>query len=135
MRCGFRASTLKRGINGDICRVYSDRGEVQLTAYVTNRMTPGTAAVHHGAWFQTDGSQAEMNKFGTDLRGTPNILLDDGHLPHLLGALIIVRFGRGGEDRRWRCRGIRPRGRARWHARRERGAWACAVRWAKRSRR
>ena len=78
-----------RGIkDGDICRVYSDRGEVQLTAYVTNRMTPGTAAVHHGAWFQTDGSQAEMNKFGTDLRGTPNILLDDGHLPHLLGALI-----------------------------------------------
>ena len=53
-------------------------------------MTPGTAAVHHGAWFQTDGRPAEMNKFGEDLRGTPNILLDDSHLPHILGALIIA---------------------------------------------
>ena len=80
-----------RGIkDGDLCRVYSDRGETLLSAYVTNRMTPGTAAVHHGAWFQTDGRPAEMNKFGQDLRGTPNILLDDNHLPHLLGALIIA---------------------------------------------
>lgn len=39
-----------RGIkDGDLCRVYSDRGEVELVAYVTNRMTPGTTAVHHGA--------------------------------------------------------------------------------------
>ena len=80
-----------RGIrDGDVCRVYSDRGETLLTAYVTNRMTPGTAAVHHGAWYQTDGAPAEMNRFGQDLRGTPNILLDDGHLPHILGALIIA---------------------------------------------
>ena len=80
-----------RGIkDGDICRVYSDRGEVELTAYVTNRMMPGTAAVHHGAWFQTDGTPAECNTFGEDLRGTPNILLDDGHLPHILGALITA---------------------------------------------
>ena len=80
-----------RGIcDGDTCRVYSDRGEAQLTAYVTNRMTPGTAAVHHGAWYQTDGTPAEMNKYGQDLRGTPNILLDDGHLPHILGALITA---------------------------------------------
>ena len=80
-----------RGIkDGDICRVYSDRGEVVLSAYVTNRMTPGTAAVHHGAWFQTDGSAAERNRFGEDVRGTPNILLDDGHLPHILGALITA---------------------------------------------
>ncbi len=80
-----------RGIkDGDICRVFSDRGEVELTAYVTNRMMPGTAAVHHGAWFQTDGTPAECNKFGQDMRGTPNILLDDGHLPHILGALIIA---------------------------------------------
>ena len=31
-----------------------------------------------------------MNVFGQDMRGTPNILLDDGHLPHILGALIIA---------------------------------------------
>ena len=46
--------------------------------------------MHHGAWYQTDGAPAEMNRFGQDLRGTPNILLDDGHLPHILGALIIA---------------------------------------------
>ena len=57
-----------RGIkDGDICRVSSDRGEVVLTAYVTNRMMPGTAAVHHGAWYQTDGTSAEMNTYGQDI--------------------------------------------------------------------
>ena len=80
-----------RGIkDGDICRVYSDRGEAILSAYVTSRMMPGTAAVHHGAWFQTDGSEATINKFGMDMRGAPNILLDDAHLPHILGALLIA---------------------------------------------
>ena len=47
-----------------MCRVYSDRNEVVMAAYVTSRMMPGTAAVHHGAWFQTNGEEAEMNKFG-----------------------------------------------------------------------
>ena len=80
-----------RGIkDGDLCRVYSDRGEAILPAYVTNRCMPGTAAVHHGSWYQTNGEDAEMNAFGQDMRGTPNILLDDGHLPHILGALIIA---------------------------------------------
>ena len=80
-----------RGIkDGDLCRVYSDRGEAMMAAYVTSRMMPGTAAIHHGAWFQTNGEQAEMNQFGQDMRGTPNILLDDAHLPHILGALIIA---------------------------------------------
>lgn len=31
-----------------------------------------------------------MNVYGQDRRGTPNILLDDGHLPHILGALITA---------------------------------------------
>ena len=29
-------------------------------------------------------------RVGQDLRGTPNILIDDGHLPHILGALITA---------------------------------------------
>ena len=40
--------------------------------------------------YQTDGTAAEMNEYGQDLRGTPNILIDDGHLPHILGALITA---------------------------------------------
>ena len=80
-----------RGIkDGDLCRVYSDRGEAMLPAYVTNRCMPGTAAIFHGGWFQTNGEAAEMNNFGQDMRGAPNILLDDAHLPHILGALIIA---------------------------------------------
>ena len=35
-----------------------------MAAYVTSRMVPSTAAVHHGAWFQTNGEEAGMNKFG-----------------------------------------------------------------------
>ena len=31
-----------------------------------------------------------MKNFGQDKRGAPNILLDDAHLPHILGALIIA---------------------------------------------
>ena len=117
-----------RGIrDGDVCRVYSDRGETLLTAYVTNRMTPGTAAVHHGAWYQTDGAPAEMNRFGQDLRGTPNILLDDGHLPHILGALIIAGLVEVEKVADGDAEGLRPGGGARRHARRERGAWPAPV--------
>ena len=86
-----RVDAQARGIkDGDICRRLLDRGETLLTAYVTNRCMPGTAAVHHGGWYQTGGEAWRMNVFGQDLRGTPNILLDDGHLPHILGALIIA---------------------------------------------
>lgn len=58
-----------------------------------------------------------MNVFGQDMRGTPNILLDDGHLPHILGALIIAGLvevekiadgdaeGFGGEAERGGARG------------------------------
>lgn len=78
-----------RGIkDGDICRVFSETGEMELSAYVTNRMMPGTAAVHHGAWFQGGRGKTQLNPFGQDLRGAPNILLDDEHLPNILGTLL-----------------------------------------------
>lgn len=80
-----------RGIHdGDPCRVYSETGEMEVPAYVTSRMMPGTAAVHHGAWFQGDGKKTQLNPYGMDLRGAPNILLNDIHLPHILGALLIA---------------------------------------------
>lgn len=80
-----------RGIkDGDMCRVYSETGEMRVPAYVTSRMAPGTAAVHHGAWFQGKGEPTKLNPFGMDGRGAPNILLYDNHLPHILGALITA---------------------------------------------
>ena len=80
-----------RGIkDGDVVRVYSETGEMELAAYVTNRMMPGTAAVHHGAWFQGGGKKTELNPYGMDMRGAPNILLDDVHLPNILGTLLTA---------------------------------------------
>ena len=80
-----------RGIkDGDICRVVSETGEAVLAAYVTSRMTPGTAAVHHGAWFQGGGAPTALDPFGMDMRGAPNILLNDIHLPHIVGALLTA---------------------------------------------
>lgn len=78
-----------RGIkDGDLVRVFSETGEMILAAYVTNRMMPGTAAVHHGAWFQGGDGKTMLNPFGMDHRGAPNILLDDEHLPNILGTLL-----------------------------------------------
>lgn len=80
-----------RGIkDGDMVRAYSDAGEMILAAYVTNRLMPGTAALYHGAWYQTDGTPTELNPYGMDHRGAPCILLDDIHWPHIVGALIIA---------------------------------------------
>jgi anaerobic dimethyl sulfoxide reductase subunit A len=78
-----------RGIkDGDTVRVFSETGEMELAAYVTNRMTPGTAAVHHGAWYQGGDGKTMLDQFGMDHRGAPNILLDDTHLPNILGTLL-----------------------------------------------
>ena len=80
-----------RGVHdGDLVRVFSETGEMELAAYVTNRMMPGTAAVHHGAWFQGGGKKTERNPYGMDMRGAPNILLDDVHLPNILGTLLTA---------------------------------------------
>jgi trimethylamine-N-oxide reductase (cytochrome c) len=41
---------VKRGIkNGDIVKVYNERGTVLCAAYLTERIMPGTVQIHHGA--------------------------------------------------------------------------------------
>ena len=78
-----------RGVHdGDLVRVFSETGEMELAAYVTNRMMPGTAAIYHGAWFQGGGEKTELNPYGMDFRGAPNVLLDDVHLPNIIGTLL-----------------------------------------------
>lgn len=57
-----------RGIkNGDIVRVFNDRGEVHLPAYVTSRIIPGSTNMPQGAWYTPDAS-------GIDQRGACNVL-------------------------------------------------------------
>jgi anaerobic dimethyl sulfoxide reductase subunit A len=58
----------KRGIeNGDQVRVFNDRGEAHLPAFVTNRIRPGVTSMPQGAWYTP-------NADGVDTRGCTNVL-------------------------------------------------------------
>ncbi|MDK2376012.1 dimethylsulfoxide reductase subunit A [Serratia fonticola] len=49
-----------RGIaNGDLIRIFNDRGEVRINAKVTPRMLPGVVAMGEGAWYAPDGSRID----------------------------------------------------------------------------
>jgi anaerobic dimethyl sulfoxide reductase subunit A len=61
----------KRGIkDGDMVRVYNDRGQILLQAAVTEKIMPGVVDVPEGAWYDPD-------KNGLDKGGCPNVLLSD----------------------------------------------------------
>ncbi|MDA3979803.1 DMSO/selenate family reductase complex A subunit [Gallibacterium sp. AGMB14963] len=49
-----------RGIkNGDLIRVFNDRGEVQIHAKVTPRIIPGVVALGEGAWYAPDSNRVD----------------------------------------------------------------------------
>ena len=57
-----------RGIQqGDMVRVFNDRGEVMIPARVTERIMPGVVALEEGAWYDPDEN-------GIDHGGCPNVL-------------------------------------------------------------
>jgi anaerobic dimethyl sulfoxide reductase subunit A len=57
-----------RGIrNGDLVRVYNDRGELASPVCITNRMMPGVVDVPEGSWYKPDRN-------GLDRGGNPNVL-------------------------------------------------------------
>jgi anaerobic selenocysteine-containing dehydrogenase len=67
-----------RGISdGDMVRVFSNRGEMVVEAYVTSRITPGVACVYHGGWYKPDGVPTALNPDGMDRGGAPNLILED----------------------------------------------------------
>lgn len=53
--------------NGDMIRIFNDRGEVQIHAKVTPRIMPGVVALSEGAWHMPD-------KNGVDHAGCINVL-------------------------------------------------------------
>jgi anaerobic dimethyl sulfoxide reductase subunit A len=60
--------------DNDLVRVYNDRGEMVVPAYVTSRIVPGEAYIFDGGWFTP-------NAAGIDRRGAANTLSPDGHVP------------------------------------------------------
>lgn len=57
-----------RGIkHGDMVRVFNDRGETRIQAFVTNRVIPGTTNLPQGAWYAPDAK-------GIDTAGSCNVL-------------------------------------------------------------
>jgi anaerobic dimethyl sulfoxide reductase subunit A len=49
-------------------RVFNDRGEARMRAYVTSRIMPGVTVVRQGAWYEPDEN-------GVDWGPSPSTLL------------------------------------------------------------
>jgi len=65
------ADAQKKGIkDGDMVRVFNDRGEMIISANVTGRIMPGVVNIPQGAWYDPDEN-------GVDRGGCANILTKD----------------------------------------------------------
>jgi len=63
------ADAKARGIkDGDQVKVFNDRGEVRIKAYVTSRIMPGVTVIRQGAWYEPDEK-------GVDWGASPSTLL------------------------------------------------------------
>ncbi len=65
----------QRGIkNGDVLRVFNQRGEVRISAYVTQRIVPSVVSMGEGTWYGP-------NNQGLDLNACANVLTRDRSSP------------------------------------------------------
>ncbi len=64
-----------RGIkHNDLVRVFNDRGEMMIPAFVTETIMPGVVDINEGAWYDPDPN-------GVDRGGCPNVLTRDEPTP------------------------------------------------------
>ena len=69
------ADAESRGIrDGDLVRVFNDRGTIIIPAFVTATIMPGVVNISEGGWFIPD-------KDGIDRGGCPNVLTGSEHSP------------------------------------------------------
>jgi len=60
--------------DGDMVRVYNDRGQIAVPARITERIMPGVVDLPHGAWYSPDAD-------GLDKGGCANVLTSDDYTP------------------------------------------------------
>ena len=60
--------------DGDMVRVFNDRGEIRIKAKITERIIPGVVNVYQGTWYEPD-------ERGIDQGGCVNVLLNDKASP------------------------------------------------------
>ncbi|MEF9877026.1 MAG: molybdopterin dinucleotide binding domain-containing protein, partial [Gordonibacter sp.] len=86
------ADAADRGIKtGDRVLVYNQFGEVEITAYVSSKLLPGTVSIGHGEWSKFDNvRKSKLMPYGIDTAGNCNLLIGDTHLPHIVGALLTA---------------------------------------------
>lgn len=86
------ADAADRGIKtGDRVLVYNQYGEVEITAYVSSKLLPGTVSIGHGEWSKFDNvRKSKLMPYGIDTAGNCNLLIGDTHLPHVVGALLTA---------------------------------------------
>ena len=69
----------ERGIaDGDMVRVWNDRGAMIIPARVTPRIMPGVVDIPQGGWYTPDAA-------GVDRRGCVNVLTSEKPTPYAFG--------------------------------------------------
>ncbi|MFB3812471.1 MAG: molybdopterin-dependent oxidoreductase [Terriglobales bacterium] len=79
------ADAKSRGIkDNDLVRVFNDVAEMVIPAYVTSKIVPGSVAIHHGGWYVPGKDKTALMPDGIDMRGSPNLLIENIDLPDTL---------------------------------------------------